>query len=159
MKSLIVVDLQKGLMTNSIYVELCKKIETYIKKNKKKYSKIFFTKFINDKNSLYETKLKWTNLQSEDSQEFMIKLPDNAIIMQKHGYGLSQDDLEKIKMTGEVDICGIQTDACVYAIALQLWDAGIFPNVLINYCATSPDKLEFAKNILIHQFGSVDKTE
>ena len=161
MKNLIVVDLQKGFMTKPNYIELAKKISKFLNKNQENYSKIFFTKFINDKGSLYETKLNWTELQRGETQEFAIELPQNAIILEKHGYGLDLEDLGKIKKLGvkEIDICGLQTDACVYAISFQLFDAGIFPNVLINYCSTSPERCEYSKNVLIHQFGKVDEIE
>ena len=159
MKVLIVVDLQKGFINKPIYEKLCEKIKIFLEKNENNYFKIYFTKFINDKNSFYETKLNWKNLQDIESQEFAISLPKNATVLEKHGYGLSLEDLEKIKNLGasEIDICGLQTDACVYAISFQLFDAGIYPNILINYCATSPEKLESSKNMLLHQFGKVDE--
>ena len=161
MRNLIVVDIQKGFLNKPIYKNLAKKIEEFLNKNQKDYSNIFFTKFINDKNSLYETRLNWTNLQSSETQSFAIDLPKNFTILKKHGYGLNSEDLNKIKCLGikEIDICGLQTDACVYAISLQLFDAGIYPNILINYCATSPEKQEYSKNMLIHQFGKVDETK
>ena len=44
----------------------------------------------------------------------------------------------------------------VYAIGLQFFDMHIYPNILINYTATNND-FEVVKNMLIHQFGSVDE--
>ena len=35
----------------------------------------------------------------------------------------------------EIDICGVKSDACIYAISLQLWDNGIYPNILTKYIA------------------------
>ena len=55
----------------------------------------------------------------------------------------------------EIDICGVKSEACVYAIALQLWDLGIYPNILINYCLGDIDM----KNIYIKQFGCIDNKE
>lgn len=159
MKSLIVIDLQKGFMNKPVYIELTKKIANFLNKNKEIYSNIFFTKFLNDKGSIYEKKLNWTNLQDSKSQEFAIKLPKDTKIFEKHGYGLELKDLKTLidLKIDEIDVCGLQTDACVYAISLQLFDAGIFPNILINYCATSPEKIKYSKNMLIHQFGNVDE--
>jgi len=51
----------------------------------------------------------------------------------------------------------LQTDACVYAISFQLWDNGIYPNILINYTATEPKREKQAKQMLVHQFGQVDE--
>ena len=62
-------------------------------------------------------------------------VPDNAVIFEKYGYGLQDKDLEYIKSLNvkEVDVCGIKAEACVYAISLQLWDTGIYPNLLPKY--------------------------
>ena len=158
-KVLIVVDMQNGFMTKPNYIALNKKIENLIALHN--YNKIYFTKFKNTKNSLYETKVNWTELCDSQSQGFSMKLPNDAIIFEKYGYGLSVNQIEELKKlnVSQIDICGLQTDACVYAIAFQLFDCGIFPNVLINYAETSPSRKDAAKEMLIHQFGSVDETK
>ncbi len=157
MKILLVVDMQNGFMTKPNYVNLQKKIDQLI--NESKYDKYLFTRFINQENSLYKTKLKWNNLSDKNSQEICVTIPHNAIILDKNGYGLNLEDLTKISQLGvdQIDICGLQTDACVYAIALQLWDKGIFPNVLKNYTATIPERENAAIKMLIHQFGAIDE--
>ena len=157
-KVLLIVDMQNGFMNHENYKKLSKKIDEYIRLTK--YDLYIFTKFINKKKSLYENKLNWTNLQDNVSQSICVNVPDKAIIIEKNGYGLAQKDLEKIKKLGvkTIDICGLQTDACVYAISFQLWDNEIFPNILINYTATDPAKEKQAKQMLIHQFGKVDET-
>ena len=133
MKILIVIDMQKGFMTNKNYENLNFKVENLITSSN--YDKVIYTKFINKKNSLYETKIKWTGLQDKESQEFSINVPENATIFTKYGYGLTSRQLNQIKRLGvdSVDICGLQTTCCVYAISLQLFDIGIYPNILINY--------------------------
>ena len=99
---------------------------------------------------------------SEDSQQICVNIPQNSFIFEKYGYGLKQPHIDKIKeilsKNNEIDIVGLQTDACVYAIALQLFDNDIFPNVLINYTATSID-IDYVKKILVHQFGKVDERQ
>ena len=158
-KALIIVDIQNGFMHHKNYKNLAEKIENYISNNL--YDLYIFTKFKNVKNSLYERYLNYTNLQDKNSQNISIAIPKNSLIIEKHGYGLEKTDLEKLKNLnlGSIDICGLQTDACVYAISLQLWDCGIFPNILINYTATNPKNEEYAKEMLIHQFGKVDEKE
>ena len=158
-KILLVVDMQNGFMTKQNYIDLNKKIENLI--NTYSYQKIYFTKFKNTKNSLYETRVNWTELCDAKSQEFSLPLPKDAIVFEKYGYGLHSNQIEELKSlnVSQIDICGLQTDACVYAIALQLFDNKIFPNILINYVETSPTRKATAKEILIHQFGSVDETK
>ena len=149
--------MQKGFMTKPNYIELKDKINYLIEKET--YTNYIFTKFINEDKSFYETKLNWYELKDKESQSICVNIPKNAIILDKYGYGLSKEQIELIKTLKvvTVDICGLQTDACVYAIALQLFDNGIYPNILINYCQTSPSRNKIAKEILIHQFGKVEE--
>lgn len=137
MKVLLVVDMQKGFMNSENYKHLNKKIAELI--DGKYYDKYIFTKFKNDsaKNPLYQTKLNWYKLMTKEEQEFSISLPNSAVIIDKYGYGLQNEDLEYIKSldVDEMDICGIESEACIYAISLQLWDNGIYPNILSKYIA------------------------
>lgn len=124
------------------------------------YDKYIFTTFKNRKNSLYETKLNWKKFNSIKDQKIAVNIPKNSIIFEKYGYGISDKDLMILKenKTKEIDICGVYLDACVYAITLQLFDNGIFPNILLNYTETShATNKNNMKKILVHQFSKVDK--
>ena len=153
MKILLVVDMQKGFMKNKKYLDLNNKISDYIARSN--YDRIIFTKYINEKskNSLFQDKIGWTKLITKDEQDFSLNIPKNAIIMQKYGYGLNRQDLDYINSLDikEIDICGLKSEACVYAISLQLWDMGIFPNILYNDIEGNVDM----KNIFINQFGNI----
>ena len=157
MKLLLVVDMQVGFIVNNEYKLLNDKINSLIKNSD--YDKVIFTKFINSKvnNPLYEQKMGWKGLKTKREQELSLIVPENAIIFEKYGYGLKQEDLEKIKSFNikEIDICGVEADACVYAVCLQLWDIGIYPNILINYSLGDIDM----KDIYTKQFGGVDSRE
>ena len=157
-KILLVVDMQKGFITTDNYKALNEKVNNLLNLNN--YDKYIFTKFINTENSLYQTKLNWFGLIDKNEQELSISLPnDNYLVFEKTGYGLSNAQLKEIidLNIDSIDICGLQSDACVYAIAFQLFDNGIFPNILINYCETTPNRNDMAKEMLIHQFGAVDE--
>ncbi len=157
MKVLIVVDLQKGFLVGSCYEWFDNKIAKLIEKGS--YDKIIFTKFINKQNSMYERFLGWSGLTIKDEQEIAIKVPKDCLIFEKFGYGLENKDLEKVKNLNidKIDICGLNSDACVYAIALQLFDNGIFPNILINYVATNSGNKQAMEKIFVFNFGKVDK--
>ena len=73
--------------------------------------------------------------------------------MEKYGYGLKREDLNYIMSLGvkEIDICGLKSEACVYAISLQLWDMGIYPNILANYIEGDVNM----NNVFIKQFGNI----
>lgn len=156
-KVLLIVDMQNGFLTKPHYVNLQSKINNLIRLNE--YDNYIFTKFINKDNSFYETKLNWFELKSQQSQTICVDTPKGSLILKKYGYGLSNEQINQIKALNidSIDICGLQTDACVYAIAFQLFDNGIFPNILINYCQTSLERNNVVKEILIHQFGTVDE--
>ena len=156
MKCLMVVDMQQGFMYAENYKNLAKKIDFLLENQK--YDKVFYTKFVNLKDSLYIKKLKWNKLTTPQEQEICVKVVDNSKIFTKYGYGLSIDDLNYIKdlkqnqELNEIDICGLQTDACVYAIAFQMFDLGIYPNILLDYCETNDNIKEPIKQIFNRQF-------
>ncbi|MBQ7307866.1 MAG: cysteine hydrolase [Clostridia bacterium] len=156
MKCLIVVDMQKGFMYGENYQNLSKKIDDML--DKSNYEKVFYTKFVNLPNSLYITKLKWNKLLTKEEQELCVKVVDNSKIFTKYGYGLEKNDLlyfEELKKNNDlesIDICGLQTDACVYAIAFQMFDLDIYPNILLDYCETNEKIKSAIKDILARQF-------
>ncbi len=157
-KVLLIVDMQKGFINKKEYLDLEIKINDLIKKNT--YNYYIFTKFINKSDSFYVNILNWKNLTNKDSQRICVTIPKNSLIFEKFGYGLNESQIKRIKeivsADNQIDICGLQTDACVYAISLQLFDNQIFPNILINYTATTNNK-EYIKYMLIHQFGKIDE--
>ena len=160
-KVLLIVDMQNGFMQKSVYSNLIPRINNLIKKSK--HEVYIFTKFINNDDSMVHKKLNWENLMSKQSQQICIYTPPNSIIFEKSTYGISSSQIEKIKSLLNkddlsIDICGLQADAFVYAISLQLFDNGIFPNVLINYTATENDFSAVSK-IFNHQFGKIDNRE
>ena len=157
MKTLLVIDMQNGFIDGKNNKNLIDKINNLIANDK--YENIIFTKYLNDrkKNSLYQDKIRWTGLKTKKEREIVVNIPKNSIVFEKYGYGLRNEDIEYIKSLNlkEIDICGVKSEACVYAIALQLWDVGIYPNILINYCLGDIDM----KNIYIKQFGGIDNKE
>ena len=159
-KVLLIVDMQKGFINKQEYSNLISKINDLIKRNT--YNYYIFTKFINTSDSFYVNKLNWLDLISKESQKICVTIPKNSLVFEKFGYGLVEQHIKKIKeivaSDNKIDICGLQTDACVYAISLQLFDNHIFPNILINYTATSNNN-ENVKSMLIHQFGKIDEME
>ena len=122
-KVLLIVDMQKGFINKKIYSDLVVKIDDLIKKNT--YDCYIFTKFINKNNSFFVNKLNWKNLMNEESQKICVTMPKNCLVFEKFGYALDKKHVKKIKeivsSENQIDICGLQTDACVYAISLQLY--------------------------------------
>lgn len=155
MKNILIVDMQKGFVKHT-NIHLVEKINSYLSNNK--FDNIILTQCINDENSPYRSILSWNNMTKLDEQELVINYPNNAKIITKNCYGISHNDIEMIKRLGitEIEICGTDTDACVYAIALNLFDNNIRPIILSNLCASSsgnPNIHNNALEIMKRQFG------
>ncbi|MBQ3048203.1 MAG: isochorismatase family protein [Clostridia bacterium] len=152
MKVLLIIDMQKGFISNKKYLKLNQKVNDFISKSS--YDKYIFTQFINkkSKNPFYQNKIGWQGLTTKQEQDFSVALPKNSQVFKKYGYSLSQDDLKSIKSLNisEIDICGVKAEACVYAISLQLWDNGIYPNILTNLVLGDKKMTKIYKK----QFGS-----
>ena len=159
MKTLLVIDMQKGFIKNKRYEKLCSRLNRYLENSM--YDNIIFTKYKNDKNKnvLYQEKIGWYGLTSKEEQEFAVNVPNNTVIIGKYTYGFSKKDLDYIKSLNvkSIDVCGIKASACVYAISLQLWDMGIYPNILINYVEGDKETRKVMKKVFVKQFGGVDE--
>ena len=148
-------------MVNKTYTSLVDKINDYLEHNE--YDMVVFTKFKNNqlKNNLYLTKVDYMGMQKSNEQSIVVNMPHDYVILEKFGYALDKEGVECIESLNvdSVDICGVRADACVYAIALQLFDMGIYPNILINYVATEPHLKDSVKDMFVSQFGAVDERE
>ena len=156
MKNILIVDMQKGFMKET-NVHLIEKINIYLNQNN--FDNIFFTKCVNDSESPYQKILNWNAMQELEEQEFVLYLPENAKILTKNGYGISNDDIKYFKDLGitEMEICGTDIDACCLAIAFNLFDNNIKPIILSDLCASSSSNLNiknYALEIMKRQFGN-----
>ena len=156
MKNIIIIDMQKGFMKETNY-HLIEKINNYLKQNN--FDNIFFTKCINDCDSPYTKLLNWSGITMEEEQEIVIDIPQNAKILTKNCYGLSNENIKLFKDLGitEMEICGTDTDACCLAIAFNLFDNNIKPIILSDLCASSSRNKNVHNNaleIMKRQFGN-----
>ena len=155
LKNIIVVDMQKGFITEKTH-SLIEKINKYLKDNV--FDHIFFTKFINDSKSPFNKILSWHNMTKQNEQDFAMDIPTNTQVLTKNCYGLSTDHINFLKNLGitEIEICGIDTDACCLAIAFNLFDNNIKPIILSTLCASSSENEHIHVNaidLMKRQFG------
>lgn len=139
MKNIIVVDMQKGFI-NKNNEFLVKNINNYLKNNT--FDHIFYTKYINYKNSPFIKFLDWTDLLDEDSQQIIVDIKEGGIIIDKYGYGMDEKSIQLLKDNNitECEICGTNSDACVMAVAFNLFDNDIKPIILKDLCGTNGSK-------------------
>ena len=145
-KCLLIVDVQKGFI--NVYT---KHLPDKINKILKYYDKIFVTKFYNEVDSFYDTLLKWKHLR-KNTEEFELAFKPNkkVEIVEKNIYScVNNSFLKKLKILNikRIDICGIDTDICVTKCAVDLFENGIIPVVLQEYCA-STDGYEAHENAI-----------
>lgn len=109
-----------------------------------RYAVTVATHFTNPPGSLYRTRLDWHGCGPGANQLVIPFFPD--YIVEKTGYGLPAEEaarLAAMQVSGW-DICGLETDACVLACAMSLWDAGVPVCILEDLCASPNAELHAA---------------
>jgi nicotinamidase-related amidase len=159
MKVLIVVDAQEGFKnkyTETVLGKIEKLVET------EEYY-VIATKFCNNSESSFFNIMDWREMCSDEEQELVevIRFYANRVI-RKNTYGLYKGQLQTEVDRGlEEDVervvylCGVDTDACVMTMAMELFDLGIKPIILSNYCASTggKDLHDMAMKILRRSLG------
>lgn len=155
MKNILIVDMQKGFINknNEFLVE---RINNYLADNC--FDNVFYTRYINKPNSPFVNILKWNGMLNQDEQSIVVNQKDHSTIFTKEGYGLSQNMITTLKDKGieSIEVCGTDKDACVMAIAYNLFDAGIKPIILSSLCASSSSNKNIHNNsieIMKRSFG------
>lgn len=134
-KALLIVDVQKGFIN-----ERTKHIPAMVERLQNEYDLVIATRFINLPGSLYRKLIHWGHLSpGTEEVELAFRPKEGAIVLDKTVYTCVNDEfVALLKENGieEVDICGIDTDICVTKCAVDLFERGIVPVVLKDYCAT-----------------------
>ena len=133
--ALLIVDVQVGFVNNAT-CHIVPKVEAL----QKEYPHVYATRFINAEGSPYRKLLDWHRFDESSNDVPLAFLPaDNVTIIDKHIYTCVDDDFLKdlcSKGIEEVAICGIDTDACVSACAVDLFENGFRPVILSDACAS-----------------------
>jgi len=138
--TLIVIDVQ-NFFVNQYTTSLPKKIVNYI--NKSNYDQILFTKFVNKQASSFFKILNWkqciTSPQTDIHSE-LLPLTNKSNVFKKASYSIFKTQkllryLKKNKITA-IDLCGIDTDACILASAFDGFDLGYKVTIIKNLCGS-----------------------
>lgn len=139
-KILICVDVQEGFARSPQTREIANKIVNLT--NKHYFDYIIATQFIN-KNRAFANIIKWNHLKNENEIKFVSGLRYD-LVEKKHRYTCVDSKFIKILKTvndevipTEVYICGMDTDCCVYKIAIDLFERGIRPIIISDYCQSN----------------------
>jgi len=142
-KVLIIIDLQVSFSPSNDLVARINEIA-------RNYSTVIATQFVNG-NELFQTVLQYPKLSESECK--LVSLPESIKVFKKTGYGLPVDLITLLKSNSvvEVDICGLETDACVLASMYNLWDAGIQPHLLKEVTVTRDQELQNASCVILQR--------
>jgi len=139
-RPLLIVDLQRGFInefTRHIPARIARLLESG------EFEPLLFTVFVNSADSPYRRLLDWHACEGP---------PDTDLVPELAAFALSENVFEKGGLTGvpqalaerlerdrieEISVVGIDTDMCVLKVAMDLFDAGIEPIVLLDCCAST----------------------
>lgn len=137
----------------------------HIQRQRHGYATVIATRFVNRPASLYETERDWHEMMHPPETELMPGI-DHIVdtVVSKHGLAPDPDEiLPSLRRLGvrRVELCGFDTDQCVLATALLLWDAGMAPRVLATLCSSSggPDMHEAGLAITRRAIGDRNVTD
>lgn len=146
LKTLLIIDMQIGFM-NKYNQHLVDGINKLI--YKKEYDNLIYTKFTNKKASPFVRFLNWNDVKTRDKTAFSVAYLKGSLIFDKSSYGLTNEQIQilKDKKIEQVYLCGTDIDACVLAIAYQLFDNNIRPIFLMEYCGSGSGNKKLNKEL------------
>lgn len=137
---LLVVDVQLGFL-NDYSRHIPERIEKLLARGD--YDPVLFTRFINDPNGPYPKFLDWHDSQGPPDTHLAPELApyvQEELVFTKPGYAGISDEMAAYfceKRFHRITLVGIDTDMCVLKIALDIFDLGIQPVVLVDCCAST----------------------
>lgn len=138
---LIVIDLQVGFI-NDKTIKVANNIRDLLEGGE--YSAVIATKFTNMPGSSFDSFLGWTGMLGEEEKALLSFVEENAdIIVSKCSYSCVKNTnfIQSLLslcdgLPEEVTLVGVDTDACVLATAIDLFEMGIRP-IIIEDCVGS----------------------
>ena len=136
---LIVVDMQKGFVGNDQIMQLMNRVADLLKKDI--FDAVIATRFLNGENSIYEKLFNWKRLETEEEREIPPMIAEYAdCIVDKYVYScVDKSFLQRLCQINDGDylervfITGVDTDCCVLATAVSLYESNVRPIVLTQF--------------------------
>lgn len=141
---LLVVDVQNGFATNDDCREIIPRINALSRRWKQQEQPVVFSRFVNRSNSPWARFTGWNKLMSSPDIDLHPELVhDYGEIYDKTAFSAWSDEISQICRAHQIEevlLCGIDTDQCVFATALDVFEAGLRPLILKDCCASSADE-------------------
>ena len=143
---LVVIDVQNGFIKSQEQADKAADITELIKLEL--FDNVVATRFINYTDSMYEKYFNWHSLKTAEEVDLYPLLKNIVDVMfDKATYNCINGNfinllkqLNKGYIPEKVYLCGLDTDACVLATAIGLFEHGIAPIVLKDYCFSTGGK-------------------
>lgn len=151
-KVLIIIDVQRGFVKEATEF-VPRNIEILLAKER--YDKVIQTKWENYRGSRYEKDLGYFGVSDPAETELCIKSHTDCVIS-RCAYSCVNDELLKvISKDDDIDLCGLETDACVLGTCFALWDLGYRFHVIEQCTGTNAKELHEASiRLMRRQFGT-----
>ena len=137
---LLIVDVQVGFI-NQFTEHIPGRIKRLIEIGD--YAPVLFTRFINTPESPYQRLLRWDSCAEPpetDLVEELTAFARNGTVFDKCGLTGMPDALAtylRDEQLQKISVVGIDTDMCVLKIAMDAFDLGIEPVILVDCCAST----------------------
>lgn len=148
MKILLVVDLQKEFVKDLKGKQVYVKGLDYIAQHRDEYSYVLAAVYKNEVNSNIQRFVDWSECRDIQSLEF---IPDK--IVYHSGYSISE--YPNVTRVDQIDLFGLDTDACVLSAAFHVFDMGCGMRILSDLCWSSGGKKMHEAGLMCmkRQFG------
>ena len=137
--ALLIVDVQNGFIR-----EPTAHIPNLVEQLQHQYETVITTQFYNQEGSFFRSLIKWDRLKFDtDEFELAFSPREDALRIVKPIYScVNRRFLDYLarRSVKRIDVCGIDTDICVTKCAVDLFESGIEPVVLKNYCGSTAGK-------------------
>jgi len=132
---LFIIDVQRGFVN-----EWTREIPEKVAGLQDRFDTVVATRFVNPEGSFYRSLIGWTRFApGSDDTTLAFRPRDDALVVDKAQYSCLVPAVETLlaeRQIGRVHLCGIATDNCVLKTAVDLFERGIEPVVLADYCAS-----------------------
>ena len=135
--ALLIVDVQKEFLTDATR-DRVPKIQKLAESGR--YDYCILTYYKNTADSPTYRRLHWYDGLDACSESLLIHPPAGllSVVEEKTTYGLPHRDLfDLVGLCAHIDVVGFDTDACVMASAIALFDGGYDFDVLGEFCAST----------------------
>lgn len=138
-KILILIDMQEGFNATQDTQDVISSIESA---DLSQFDLVAATAFYNDPTSLFVKQIGWNDMMIKDPKTSIVKQIQHTydISLPKSTYSAGEHIAPLLSMYGDdckVYLAGFDSDACVLATALDLFDQGVETFVIEPWCASS----------------------